>query len=118
MLGDMRVSVLVLVVALASLFAARETQAQRRGQKSDRGKRAAPAQQPATPAQRPAQPAAPSTTAPATQTKFKDLTVDSKFFFLTDTNRAYPWVKISDTAARNTVNTNVATIPGQTPIKQ
>jgi hypothetical protein len=100
---------LILFVALVTLFAAPETQAQRRGQKPDRGKRAAADQQPA-------QPATPGTAAPAAQPRFKDLPVNSTFFFLSDTNRAYPWLKISDTKARNTVNTNEATISAQTPI--
>jgi len=103
MLAGMRFTMLILVVALASLFAASECQAQKRGQKSDQGKRAAHAQQP---------------TQPAAQPKFKDLAVNSTFFFLSDTNRAYPWVKISGTTARNTVNTNVATISAQIPITQ
>lgn len=111
MLAGMRFTMLVLVVAVASLFAASECQAQRRGQKSDQGKRAAHAPQPP-------QPAAPSTAMPVAQPKFKDLAVNSTFFFLSDTNRAYPWIKISNTTAQNTVNTNVATIPAQTPITQ
>ena len=118
MLGGMRIAWLFLAVALVTVFAVRETQAQRRGQKSGRGERSAPPQQPAAPAQPPANPALPGTSAPAAQLKFKDLAVDSTFFFLSDTNRAYPWVKTSDTTARNTVNTNVATITGQTPVKR
>jgi hypothetical protein len=105
MLGGMRCTIIILLVALANLFAARETQAQRHGQRSDHAI-------PAAPAQRPAHIVAPS---PA-QARFKDLAVNSTFFFLSDTNRAYPWVKISNTTARNTVNTNVATISAQTPI--
>ena len=111
MFAGRRFTRLILVVALAGLFAASECQAQKRGQKSDQGKRAAHAQQQVPPA-------APSTAASAAQPKFKDLAVNSTFFFLSDTNRAYPWVKISGTTARNTVNTNVATISAQTPITQ
>jgi hypothetical protein len=107
----MRFTMLTLVVALTSLFATSECQAQKRGQKSDQGKRAAHTQQPT-------QPAAPSTAASAAQPRFKDLAINSTFFFLSDTNRAYPWVKISATTARNTVNTNVATISAQIPITQ
>jgi hypothetical protein len=112
MLPGMRISVLMLLVALTSLFAARETQAQRRGQRPDRAGRTAPARQPVTPSQ----PAVPSDRLAPGQTRFKDLGVDSTFFFLSDTNRAYPWKKISDTTARNTVNTNEAAISGQTPV--
>jgi len=28
--------------------------------------------------------------------------VNSQFYFLTDTNRAFPWTKISETTAKNT----------------
>ena len=110
MLGGMRLMMLILVVALAGFFAAQETQAQRRGQRPDRGGRTTPAQPPATPVQ----PAAPSAQPAAGQTRFKDLEMNSNFFFLSDTNRAYPWEKISDATARNTVNTNVATLSGLT----
>ena len=112
MLGGMRITLLILVVALAGLFVAQETQAQRRGQKGDRAGRTAAAQPPAAPVQPAARPAP---LAPG-QTRFKDLETNSKFFFLSDTNRAYPWEKISDTTARNTVNTNEAAISAQTPV--
>ena len=45
--------------------------------------------------------AAPSNPAIPAQPKFKDVAVNSQFFFTTDTNRAYPWVKISPTTAKN-----------------
>ena len=47
------------------------------------------------------QPGAPSNPATPAQPKFKDVAVNSQFFFTTDTNRAYPWIKISPTTAKN-----------------
>src|SRR5882762_9946168 len=52
-------------------------------------------QPPATPPQPPAAPQPP---------KFKDLPVDSQFYFQTDTNRVYAWTKTSATSAKNTKN--------------
>jgi len=119
MLDAMRLSMLLLIAMLAGLLAAREAQAQRRGQKGGRGGRAAPAQTPAQPpAQPPPKPATPSDQPVIAQTRFKDLAVDSTFFFLSDTNRDYPWKKISATSAQNTVNSNVAAISAQTPVTQ
>jgi len=112
MLAAVKVTVFIMVVVLAGLFAAPETQAQRRGQRPDRAGRAAPAQPPAMPAQ----PAPPSDRLAPGQVRFRDLETNASFFFLSDTNRAYPWKKISDTKAQNTVNTNEAAIPAQTPV--
>jgi hypothetical protein len=52
----------------------------------------------------PATPGTPTTPArPAVpdKPKFKDVVVNSQFYFLTDTNRAFPWTKISETSAKN-----------------
>ena len=52
----------------------------------------------------PGTPAAPTTPArPAVpdKPKFKDVVVNSQFYFLTDTNRAFPWTKLSETTAKN-----------------
>ncbi len=100
---------MALLVVLASLFVAPEARAQRHGQRTDRAR-------PVAPAHPPAQPVAPAPAAPAPQARFKDLPVNSTFFFLSDTNRAYPWIKITDTTARNTVNTNEATIAAMIPV--
>ena len=54
--------------------------------------------------QPPQQPAAPAKPAAPVQPKFKDVSTNSQFYFLTDTNRAYPWTKISATVATNTKN--------------
>ena len=57
---------------------------------------------PATPAQ-PVAPKAsdkPASTVPQ-QLKFKDLPQQTTFHFLSDTNRAYPWTKVSASEAKN-----------------
>jgi hypothetical protein len=66
-------------------------------------------QPPATPRQAPAGPQQP---------KFKDLPVNSQFYFTTDTNRTYAWTKTSDTTAKNTKNGVAQTINGETPIQR
>ncbi len=53
--------------------------------------------QPGTPSA-PAAPAAP--TAPV-QPKFKDVAVNAQFYFLVDTNRAFPWTKVTASTAKN-----------------
>ena len=54
--------------------------------------------------QPPPQSAAPAKPAAPVQPKFRDVSTNSQFFFLTDTNRAYPWTKISATVATNSKN--------------
>ena len=66
-------------------------------------------QPPAAPAKPPAAPQQP---------KFKDVTVNSQFYFLADTNRAFAWTKTSDTTARNTKNGVAQAINGETPIQR
>jgi hypothetical protein len=60
-------------------------------------------------AQPPAKPAGP---------KFKDVAVNSDFYFLSDTNRVYPWTKLSATTAKNTKNGVVQTINGESPVRK
>ena len=50
--------------------------------------------------------------------RFKDLATNTQFYFLSDTNRAYPWTKISATTATNTKNGAAAAINGETPIQR
>lgn len=50
--------------------------------------------------------------------KFKDLPVNSQFFFLSDTNHSFAWMKISTTTASNTVNGVARPINGETPIQK
>lgn len=59
-------------------------------------------------------PSAPATTAP----KFKDVAVNSQFYFVSDTNRAYAWTKISDTTAKNTKNGVTAPVGAETPVRR
>jgi hypothetical protein len=68
----------------------------------------------------PAAPKAPDKQAPAAsqQPKFKDLPVDSQFFFTSDTNRSYAWTKISATSAKNTKNGVTQAINAETPIQK
>jgi len=47
--------------------------------------------------------------------KFKDVPTNSTFFFLSDTNSAFPWVKVSAISARNT-NGIVRAISAETPV--
>lgn len=59
--------------------------------------------QPGTPGA-PASPGSP--TAPArppapAQPKFKDVAVNAQFYFLVDTNRAFPWTKVTASTAKN-----------------
>lgn len=68
-------------------------------------------------------PAAPGNRPPATPAvpavpKFKDLPVNSQFYFLSDTNRAYAWTKISDASAKNSKNGVTQTINGATPVQR
>jgi hypothetical protein len=50
--------------------------------------------------------------------KFKDVAVNSDFYFLSDTNRAYPWTKLSATTAKNTKNGVVQTINSESPVQK
>jgi hypothetical protein len=68
-----------------------------------------PAQPPAAPRQPPAAPPQP---------KFKELPVDSQFYFQTDTNRVFAWTKTSATTAKNTKNGVTQTINPETPIQR
>jgi len=69
-----------------------------------------------------APPAAPPSPVPpsvarADVVRFSQLATNAAFFFLTDTNRSFLWVKISPTTASNTVNQKVATIPAAVLVK-
>jgi len=52
------------------------------------------------------------------QPKFKDLTTNATFYFLSDTNRSYAWTKVSVTAAKNTKTGATQPINGETPIQK
>ena len=65
------------------------------------------------------QPPAPRQTPPApTQPKFKEVAVNSQFYFQVDTNRVYAWTKISDTTAKNEKNGVTRTINGEMPVQR
>ena len=68
----------------------------------------------------PGSPAAPDKAAPsATQApKFKDLPVNTQFYFVSDTNRAYAWTKVSADSAKNTKNGVTQAINGETPVRK
>jgi hypothetical protein len=72
----------------------------------------------------PGQPGSPAPGAPRqppaapAQPKFKDVPVNSQFYFLTDTNRAFAWTKTSDTTAKNTKNGVSQAIHGETPVQR
>ena len=50
--------------------------------------------------------------------KFKDVPVNTGFYFQTDTNRTYLWTKTSTSQAKNTKNGVVQTISGEAPIQR
>ena len=62
------------------------------------------------------QPAAPRTPSAPQPPKFKDLPVNTQFFFLSDTNRVYAWMKTSSSTAKNTKNGVTQAINGETPV--
>lgn len=51
--------------------------------------------------QDPSAPNAPSRPAASEKPKFKDLSLNAQFYFLNDTNRAFPWTKVTATSAKN-----------------
>jgi hypothetical protein len=50
------------------------------------------------------------------QNKFGDLTNNTTFYFLADTNKTYLWTKISTTTASNTVTKTVTTLKAPTVV--
>lgn len=57
----------------------------------------------------------PAKTAPS---KFKDIPVNTGFYFLSDTNRTYLWTKSSVSQAKNSKNGVVQTISAETPVQK
>lgn len=72
------------------------------------------------PGGQPGTPKAPDKSAPAAPQvpKFKDVPLNSQFYFVSDTNRAYAWTKTSATAAKNTKNGVTQTINEATPVQR
>ena len=69
-------------------------------------------QPPAAPPKPPAAPAVPQ------QSKFKDVTVNSQFYFQADTNRAFAWTKTSATTAKNLKTGAAQVINVETPVQR
>ena len=63
---------------------------------------------------------APQSSQPAqpAQPKFKDVTTNGQFFFMTDTNHAYPWVKISSNVATNTKTGARTSVSAEMPVQK
>lgn len=68
-----------------------------------------PGKQPSAPKQAPALPEKP---------KFKDLPLNTQFFFITDTNRTYAWTKVSATTAKNVKTGRTQAITGATQVQR
>lgn len=112
----MKVAVVICAIGIVGLSALAQTKApsqyfpkdfpaqQRAGAQAQPAAQPQP-QQPQAPQQPVARaPQAPQTPPPPPLPKFKDVATNSQFYFLTDTNHAYPWTKISATVATNTKN--------------
>ncbi len=64
-------------------------------------------------------PAAPTSPPAAPQhPTFKSVPVNAQFYFLSDTNRAHPWTKISTTTAKNSASGVTRAFTGSMPVQQ
>lgn len=70
------------------------------------------------PGGQPGAPQAPDKPAVAQAPKFKDVTLNGQFYFLSDTNRQFAWTKISATSAKNAKNGVTQAIGAETPIQR
>lgn len=73
---------------------------------------------PGAPGGTPTTPSTPSKPAAAAVTKFKDLSVNTSFYFKADTNRLYAWTKVTATTAKNNKSGVTQTINGEIPIQR
>ena len=107
-----------LILLVASLFIAPALFAQYKAP-SDYFRKDSP-NRPGGPAQPGGPPAAPGNSKPAASPKpaFKDVPVNTQFYFLTDTNRAYAWTKVTDTTAKNDKNGLTRAIPAATLVQR
>ena len=107
-----------LILLVASLFVAPALFAQYKAP-SDYFRKDSP-NRPGGPAQPGGPPAAPGNSKPAASPKpaFKDVPVNTQFYFLTDTNRAYAWTKVTDTTAKNDKNVLTRAIPAATLVQR
>ena len=106
------------ILLVASLFVAPALFAQYKAP-SDYFRKDSP-NRPGGPAQPGGPPAAPGNPKPAASPKpaFKDVPVNTQFYFLTDTNRAYAWTKVTDTTAKNDKNGLTRAIPAATLVQR
>src|SRR5262245_11806419 len=65
----------------------------------------------------PKAPAAPSRPAATEKPKFKDVSINTQFYFANDTNRAFPWTKVTATTAKNAKGVTQP-IKGETAIQR
>ena len=107
-----------LILLVASIFVAPALFAQYKAP-SDYFRKDSP-NRPGGPAQPGGPPAAPGNPKPAASPKpaFKDVPVNTQFYFLTDTNRAYAWTKVTDTTAKNDKNGLTRAIPAATLVQR
>ena len=80
-----------------------------------------PGVNPSTPRRAPEQPSPPPAGQPPAaplQPKFKDVALNSQFYFLSDTNRSYAWTKLSATTAKNSKNGITTTVNAETPVQK
>lgn len=107
-----------LILLVASLLVAPSLFAQYKAP-SDYFRKDSP-NRPGGPAQPGGAPAAPGNPKPAAPQKpaFKDVPVNTQFYFLTDTNRAYAWTKLTDTTAKNDKNGLTRAIPAATLVQR
>ena len=98
----MKIFSLGLLVAVACVLFGPSAFAQYKGPRDYFPKRypAPPAGGPAVPSKTPAKQEPAKVQSP----KFKDLPVNSQFYFLSDTNRTYAWTKDSISTAKNSKN--------------
>jgi hypothetical protein len=78
----------------------------------------APQQQPQQPQAGQQQPQQPQQPQAAAQPRFKNIATNGQFYFITDTNRTYPWVKISGNVATNSKTGVKQTLHPEIPVQQ
>ena len=116
MLFIMKASVISTLIAAAAIFCAVFAQAQYKSPRSYL--RPGSGGAPANSGQPNAAPGTPGQPAKPVQPKFKELQVNTPFYFVSDTNRAFTWIKVSSMTASNTKNGVVAQLSGETPIQK
>ena len=115
----MKTLFLMTVAATIGLLLTFNGQAQYKGPR-DYFPKNSPAPPPKNGTTPPAAPKNPDQATPAKpqQLLFKDIPVNTQFFFTTDTNRSIPWTKVSATTAKNTKNGTTRALKGEMPVKK